>query len=92
MKAAFAPLFLSLAVSCAAAPLGSNLVTNGGFEAGLRGWRPLWTRQAEAGSVVLEEQFTHTGTNSARIEHHGREKLGFILARILQGGEEGGLS
>jgi hypothetical protein len=60
-----------VALSTAAAAAQDNLVTNGGFEFGLLGWRPLWTRQSQAGSVSLDRASVHTGTNAARIEHHG---------------------
>jgi hypothetical protein len=46
-------------------------ITNGGFESGLVGWRPLWTRQAKAGTLTLDSQAFHTGGHSVRIEHRG---------------------
>jgi len=52
--------------------LGSSAaITNGGFEAGLVGWRPLWTRDAKVGTLTLDSQTFHAGSNSARVEHHG---------------------
>jgi hypothetical protein len=56
-------------------PLSGNagLVTNGGFESGLAGWRPLWTREAEAGTLVLDGSTVHAGKFSARIDHRGEK-------------------
>jgi hypothetical protein len=65
-------LLVGLAWSCQA-----NLVENGGFESGLKGWRPLWTRQAAAGRLFLDEQVFHTGARAARIEHEGTEDWSF---------------
>jgi hypothetical protein len=63
--------------ACALAASASTLVTNGGFESGLVGWRPLWTRQAGTGSLRLDHEFVRTGTNSARIEHRGTNDWSF---------------
>lgn len=49
------------------------LLTNGGFESGLAGWRSLWTREANAGSLRLDHSAAHSGSNAARIEHHGAQ-------------------
>lgn len=46
-------------------------VPNGGFEDGFKGWRPLWTRDAMAGSHALDQKVFHNGRAAARIEHHG---------------------
>jgi len=46
-------------------------IINGGFESGLEGWRPLWTREAKAGTLAVDRQTSHSGKSSARIEHHG---------------------
>ncbi len=48
-----------------------NLVDNGGFESGLTGWRPFWSRQPGAGHVFLDQRVVHSGTRAARIEHKG---------------------
>jgi hypothetical protein len=50
---------------------GAGIVTNGGFESGLAGWRPLWTRDVQVGTLTLDSQTPHSGRNSARIEHRG---------------------
>jgi len=31
-------------------------ITNGGFESGLEGWRPLWTREAKVWTLVVDRQ------------------------------------
>ncbi len=50
-----------------------NLVANGGFENGLADWRPFWSRQAGAGSAVIDQAETHSGTAAARIDHRGHD-------------------
>ncbi|HYG34792.1 MAG TPA: carbohydrate binding domain-containing protein, partial [Clostridia bacterium] len=66
-------LLLSLFVvfTCAAAVPSGNLLVNGGFESGLAGWRPFWSRETGAGDVALDHNSSKAGTRSARIEHHG---------------------
>lgn len=54
-----------------------NLVTNGGFESGLSGWRSLWTREAGAGRVALDREVFHAGMAAARIEHRGTNDWSF---------------
>ena len=61
-------LSLALTLVCRA-----GIVTNGGFESGLAGWRPLWTREANAGSLSLDTNTVHSGEHSARIEHRGQK-------------------
>jgi hypothetical protein len=46
-------------------------ITNGGFEDGLAHWRPLWTREAKAGTLTLDAASAHGGRSSARVEHTG---------------------
>lgn len=46
-------------------------LTNGGFEAGLTGWRPLWTRDAGVGRLSLDNNVVHSGRAAARVEHTG---------------------
>lgn len=60
-------LLAALAASCGA----ETLPVNGGFEDGLAGWSPLWTREAGAGTLALDAQEAHGGKNSARVEHRG---------------------
>ena len=49
----------------------AGVITNGGFESGLAGWRPLWTRDAKVGSLILDSSTSHSGKYSARINHRG---------------------
>ena len=51
----------------------SLLITNGGFEEGLAGWRPFWTRDARTGSLEFDHQVVHSGTTSARLTHRGAQ-------------------
>ncbi len=44
--------------------------TNGGFEGGLNGWR-FWARDQEAGVMAPDHDTSHSGQQSARIEHRG---------------------
>lgn len=55
----------------------AGIVPNSGFEEGFNGWRPLWLRHAGAGTAVLDARTAHTGSNSVRIEHHGKEDWSF---------------
>ena len=75
MRSLICLLFLTGA--CAAATISRNVVTNGGFESGLNGWRTLWTRQSGAGSVGLDRQVFRSGNASARIEHTGTNDWSF---------------
>lgn len=74
MKSAFQLVCLANFFAAAAA---AALVTNGGFEAGLGGWRPLWTRDAKAGTLLLDQQSFHSGKASARIQHRGEKDWSF---------------
>ena len=68
---------------------GAAIITNGGFETGLAGWRPLWTRDAKVGTLTLDSQTSHTGSNSARVEHRGEKdwSLEPALRVSVQAGE-----
>src|SRR5208337_3920099 len=55
-------------LSCAAVQGAS--FTNGGFEAGLDGWR-FWTRASEAGTLRLDTQERHGGRQSGHVQHRG---------------------
>ena len=48
-------------------------IPNPGFEAGLEGWRPLFTREPQAGSVSLDSGQRHSGKNALRLEHRGEK-------------------
>jgi hypothetical protein len=47
-------------------------LSNGGFEADLRGWSPLWTRETSSGTATIDRAVVHAGKASVRIEHTGR--------------------
>ncbi|SPE59213.1 exported hypothetical protein [Verrucomicrobia bacterium] len=73
----FVRKFLICLLVCVAASGRANLVQNGGFESGLTGWRPLWTRESGVGRVSLDRRVVHSGTCAARIEHEGTEDWSF---------------
>ncbi|MBC8128614.1 MAG: carbohydrate binding domain-containing protein [Gloeobacteraceae cyanobacterium ES-bin-144] len=54
--------------------LGSHadIISNNSFESGLTGWRPLWMRDADAGTLMLDTAETHSGKQSALIEYRGK--------------------
>jgi hypothetical protein len=66
----------SIAADRAAAPI----ITNSGFEAGLDGWRSLYTREPQTGKVTLDAQNVHDGRAAARIEHTGTKDWSFETA------------
>ena len=57
--------------------LSVSLVPNGGFEEGLSEWGELWTREPDAGQVVLDDDVRHSGDKSARVEHTGQRDWSF---------------
>lgn len=65
------PLWIALLLACVHTTAYAELITNGGFENGMKGWRPLWTREANAGSLTIDSQEVHDGHNAIRIEHTG---------------------
>ena len=70
-------LLLCVCLSCRAATSSGNLVSNGGFESGLSGWRPFWSRQPGAGQAVVDHTIFRTGAAAARIEHLGTNDWSF---------------
>jgi len=54
-----------------------GIIGNGGFEEGLSGWRPLWTREPNTGTVTLDTQTVHGGRNSACIKYTGTADWSF---------------
>lgn len=46
--------------------------TNGGFEAGLEGWR-FWSRESQAGALALDDQVRHGGKQSGCVRHRGEK-------------------
>ena len=85
MVAGLLLVFAALGAETAAA----NLVTNGGFESGLAGWRPLWTRQAGAGKLDVDTQIFHSGRSGVRIIHSGENDWSFepLLRLPVQAGD-----
>ncbi|MGO8674288.1 MAG: glycoside hydrolase [Limisphaerales bacterium] len=59
-------------VLLSSASLQGASFTNGGFEAGLDGWR-FWSRESGAGTLRLDTQERHSGTQSGHVEHHGEK-------------------
>jgi hypothetical protein len=47
------------------------LIVNGGFERGLEGWDPVWTREEGAGRATLVETIAREGTHAIRLSHTG---------------------
>ncbi|MFP4058569.1 MAG: glycoside hydrolase [Candidatus Brocadiia bacterium] len=78
-----APVFAVLAFGVCAAAGGENLVANGGFEAGLEGWHPLWTRAPKAGEAAVDRTVRHGGRQAARIVHTGARDWSFGQEREL---------
>jgi len=75
--------FLLLWLSLTGWGLAAPLIDNPGFEQGLSGWSPLWTREAGAGTVSLDVQEKHGGQASARIDHHGQKDWSLESSRRL---------
>ena len=46
-------------------------IPNGGFEAGLAGWKTLFTREPQTGQAELSREQTRTGLSAAKITHTG---------------------
>src|ERR1017187_912544 len=86
MKTIFRVLLATMALTLASS---AGVITNGGFESGLAGWRPLWTREANAGSLSLDASTVRSGKYSARIEHRGEKdwSLEPALRLTVQPGE-----
>jgi len=58
-------------------------IANSGFESGLDGWKPLFTREPQTGRATLEQQDVHSGKNAVRIEHTGEKDWSFESAERL---------
>ncbi len=55
----------------------ARVVVEDGFEAGLSGWAPLWTREQGAGQVQLDQQTSRAGRQAVRIEQRGQQDWSF---------------
>ncbi len=82
-------LLVCFVSSVLAAPAGDNLLENGGFEQGMKGWNALWTRTKGVGKAVLDKDARHGGTQAVRIEHPGDKdwSLGHDLRLKVRPGE-----
>ena len=71
--------FLTTAVGGAALPAASAAfaVANGGFEAGLAGWKPLFTREPQTGQAESDRDQFHAGSGAAKITHPGQADWSF---------------
>jgi len=63
---------LGLLLLCPVAFAAENVVTNGGFESGMNGWR-VWARAPNAISAALDTEAPHEGKTALRLEHSGKE-------------------
>ncbi len=59
----------------------TNLIANGGFENGLSGWAPFWSRTANAGSVNVVNDVFYAGDHSALVVHHDPQDWSFAVDR-----------
>lgn len=68
--------------------VGENLVYNGGFEAvragQAEGWGTLWTREAKAGEMALDEAVRHGGRYAVRVEHQGAQDWSLNAVKRLK--------
>jgi catechol 2,3-dioxygenase-like lactoylglutathione lyase family enzyme len=76
-------LAFGLISGVAFAASGAGSIRNGGFEAGLDDWRPLFTREPHTGRVTVERRDVHSGQGAARIEHTGQKDWSFDSAERL---------
>lgn len=74
---------LVLLACCAVGEAGENLLANGGFEEGLRGWHKLWTREPGAGRAELDAATRREGKQAVRIEHSGAQDWSFGQEQTL---------
>ena len=47
-------------------------IANTGFESGIEGWR-FWTHDAGTGTIAIDGQIRHGGSQSAQINHWGKK-------------------
>lgn len=80
-------LLIASLVMMGRAGSAAPLLTNNGFESGLAGWRPLWTREPGTGSLTLDPVTRHDGKQAARIDHTGAKDWSFEPALRVPGAE-----
>ena len=71
------------AASAAAAAPAAFAVANGGFEAGLAGWKPLFTREPQTGQAESDRDQFHAGSGAAKITHPGQADWSFETSARL---------
>jgi hypothetical protein len=69
----FGRLFAAFSIALLLLSRSVGQSQNPGFESGLDGWRPLWTREQNAGQLILDSQAAHSGHNSARVQHQSEK-------------------
>ncbi|MCX6951844.1 MAG: DUF5696 domain-containing protein [Verrucomicrobia bacterium] len=70
----------------AAPPTASSAepaIANGGFESGLTGWRPLYTREPQTGQIVVDTQDPHSGKSAVKLTHTGEKDWSLDTAAPL---------
>ena len=75
-------MLLPLLAFAVAAAGGENLVPNGDFEAGLKGWAEPWSR-TPAAKAALDTAERHGGKAAVRVEHTGSRDWSFASERRL---------
>jgi hypothetical protein len=50
---------------------------NPGFEDGIKGWRPLWMREPDAGTLAIDTRTIHGGKSAVKIEYKGEKDWSF---------------
>lgn len=58
-------------------------IANGTFEAGLAGWKTLFTREPQTGQVEIDREQVHAGMNAAKITHNGVADWSFEISARL---------
>ena len=74
---------VAMLVACGTTSLAGELIVNGGFEDGLRGWYPLWTRERGKGKASSETRVVRSGGRAVRIEHSGNLDWSFGQEKAL---------
>ena len=72
-----APLLAALLAACSPLAAAEPAVVNGGFEAGLAGWKPLFTREPQTGQAEPDREQFHSGSGAAKITHTGEADWSF---------------
>lgn len=62
-------------------PAAPNLLANPGFEAGLAGWEPLWTREPNTGTANADTAVVHGGKAALRVQVSGTKDWSVAQSR-----------